>query len=113
MNAKINLENLRKWLATKELNEEYVDVEPTCKIQKAHWVEQDKILWKGAPPSVDIEYDAAHQYIIKAVLQIDKRSTSLRAAEIQDIFIKELLKAEIITESECKKLLGQPAEYSK
>lgn len=104
INQRINVNNLYKYLSSKKIKEEYLDIDSTgTRIKKITWQEEDVNKWLGCPPIVDITFDIAHSFLLAVFLEIDKKSGRLREVELEKLFLEELKEQGVIIIEENQK----------
>jgi hypothetical protein len=100
VNCRISLEKLREYLATKDVKEEDLEIESIggARVKKLTYEEDDKEKWLGCPPTIEIQFDEVHEYLLKVFMQIDKRAGTLREAAAERIFMQGMRDAGVIVQ---------------
>ena len=58
--------------------------------------QKDEELWEGAPPRIEISYDAKNGFLLTAAFTIDRKANDKTELELQAIFIEMLVEAGVI-----------------
>ncbi len=97
-NLPVELEALRRFLATKLLEEEDVDADQRTRVHKVAWQETDDALWGGSAPRVELLYDERHAFLLKVYLQVDKNRKHLSRDALKARFLEHLRAAGVLEE---------------
>ena len=99
---KINVENLTKYLYTKNISHEDRDYDKVTDIVKVQWTEDDRRDWGGFAPKVTIEYEEFNGYMLNITLAYNRRQARrdlvFNARELKAKLMDQLKAAEIFEE---------------
>ena len=56
--------------------------EPSQKLKKVKWAEDDVELWDNAPPVIEMQYDHFNEFLLSVSFQIDAKKTTMREKEV-------------------------------
>ena len=99
-NTRIDASALKDYLDTKDLAVSDGQLGLGGSLTKsAVWDEDDEAVWEGAPPPLEISWDAVNGFLLNVGFTIDKKNSSKTELELQVIFMKELTAAGVVKES--------------
>lgn len=90
INQPLNMANYQKFITTRQLEDEDIDIDGTEKYRKLSWREPPAWRWRGDPPQVDVTIDETNGFLVKYFLQYNKNRGRLRGYEVSDIFMEIL-----------------------
>jgi hypothetical protein len=90
VNRRVDIEKLNAFIRTRSVNvtDTIVDKEGTRR--KMTWDEEDDDLWGGTSPTIEIYFDATHEFWLSVYFQIDTKKTMLREKGLMKVFVKLL-----------------------
>jgi len=86
----LDLEAYRKFMKTRRLEDEDIDVDGPEKYKKVSWREPWSLTWRGEAPQVEVTIDETNGYLVKYFIQYNKNKGSLRGHEVSERFLKIL-----------------------
>jgi hypothetical protein len=96
LNRKIDAKVLKDFLDEKPLEVSDAGISTENNRKSAIWEEEDEELWEGAPPRIEIQYDAKNGYLLVAQFTIDRKESDKSELELQAIFIEMLIEAGVV-----------------
>merc|ERR1711939_1268179 len=90
VNQKIDVQALEKYIETKKIEVTDSMSEPNLDMKKVSWQEEDKNLWKGPPPKIEIQYDERYGFLLVVFFALDKKRSKLDENGLMAVFNKEL-----------------------
>lgn len=99
INRRIDVRALYAWLASKDVGQEDVEREGQMNRSKVEWMEQpDEAKWLASPPKIQIVFDAVHEYLLNAFIQVSKSTKHLTVEQLREEFDAELERAGVYVE---------------
>lgn len=95
-NTKIDSKKFKAYLDTKDLAISDGQLGEGSLMKSAVWDEDDESIWEGAPPHLEVSYDAANGYLLKVGFTIDRKASSKSEVELQIILIQQLIEAGVV-----------------
>lgn len=96
----MNVEKFRELLKTKATTREDVDNDKLTNVVRIAWEEDDKLAWDGAPPTIQVEYDARNSFLLFITVNYNRRLASKgkarTASEVEKQVMSELYKFEVL-----------------
>jgi len=103
MLKKINVENLQKYLHSKNIKLEERGYEKVTDTVKVVFVEDDKRDWGGHAPEISMEYEELHGYMLSVAMSYNRRKARanlvFNARELKMKLMDQLKAAEVFEES--------------
>lgn len=91
LNRKIDAKSLKGFLEQKPLEVSDAGISTESNRKSAIWEEEDEELWEGAPPRIEISYDAKNGFLLTAAFTIDRKESDKTELELQEIFCNLLV----------------------
>lgn len=86
----LNMEAYKKFILTRKLEDEDIEVDGREKYRKLSWEEPKDRRWQGNSPQVEITVDETNGFLVKYFMQYNKNKGKLRGHEVGDIFMEIL-----------------------
>merc|ERR1711924_108426 len=90
IDQKLNMEAYRKFIATRKLEDEDIEIDGREKYRKLSWKEPTlgptSWRWKG-DPQVEMVVDETNGFLVKYFLQYNKNKGLLRGHQVSDVFV--------------------------
>eukprot|EP01117_Protostelium_nocturnum_P009319 TRINITY_DN3338_c0_g1_i1.p1 TRINITY_DN3338_c0_g1~~TRINITY_DN3338_c0_g1_i1.p1 ORF type:complete len:862 (-),score=280.18 TRINITY_DN3338_c0_g1_i1:42-2627(-) len=99
-NVPLNKENLYKFLAGKDLQEEEIGMEEKMLVKKVSWNEEDDAKWGGSAPSIELSFDSKHSYLLSLFLQVEKVNKNINEKNIKEIIWQDLIQNGVVLKAE-------------
>ena len=96
-NTKIDKLKFKEYLDTKDLAVSDGQLGDGSLLKSAVWDEDDESVWEGAPPHLEVAYDAQNGFLLKAGFTIDKKLSTKSEIELQIIFMSQLVEAGVVS----------------
>jgi len=92
MNHRINLPAMTRFLATKPIAEESVDIAANTAIRKVHWEEVDPAPWQGSLPLIEVQFDRQYGFLLCVTFTVSKpcRSSEVNEERLRETFFGQL-----------------------
>jgi len=105
-NVPINLQALQDMLMYKYVVQEDLDSDESSTFKKLVYNEMDTLKWRGDPPKVEILYDSGISYLLRVAFHLNRSGTRLTPEAVYDLFIEDLVLAQVINVQQSKELLA-------
>jgi hypothetical protein len=93
VDRKINVAKLKEFMSTRKVDVFDSIMEEKSLLKKMTWTEEDAELWGGCPPTCEIFFDEAYEFMLSVYFQIDSKKTHFREKELTETFEKMLVDA--------------------
>eukprot|EP00873_Tetraselmis_striata_P007223 jgi/Tetstr1/427487/TSEL_017614.t2 len=87
-NIPINVGALKRMIKSKSIQSESWEREDKCNIMQCVYIDNSAV-WKGEAVKIDIQYDIASRYLLKAYIQVN-RGAELQTVDVENVFLEEL-----------------------
>eukprot|EP00960_Hanusia_phi_P028456 747419-Hanusia_phi.AAC.7 len=92
-----SVEGLHTFFSDKIVDFTDTDVESTVTLREVEWEEDadddNELKWLGCAPSIELQYDAVNQFILRVVFSVDRKSSFATEEDLVKILLQDLVMA--------------------
>ena len=96
INKKIQLEKMLNYLIERKPDVEDTESDARSLIKKFSWSETDPVLWKGEPPKIEIHVDMRYGFLLKALIQVASKKSTITQSEVTALFFEGMREAGVL-----------------
>jgi len=74
------------------------DLSANLRVRKYTWVEPSARKWQGRSPSVEVEVDEEHAFLLRVMLTANRHKSQISTEQLQNLFLEALVAAEVFVE---------------
>ena len=90
INKKMDVKKFETYLESKVIEVTDAVSEPHGDLKKAAWNEEDKVLWDGEPPKLEVQYNQTYGFLLAVTFSVNKRRTNLDEGGLLSRFMEEM-----------------------
>ena len=90
INKKMDVKKFETYLLAKTIEVTDAVSEPHGDLKKAAWNEDDKTLWNGEPPKLEVQYNQTYGFLLSVTFSVNKRRTNLDENGLFETFMEEM-----------------------
>ena len=90
INKKMDVKKFETYLLAKTIEVTDAVSEPHGDLKKAAWNEEDKTLWNGEPPKLEVQYNQTYGFLLSVTFSVNKRRTNLDENGLFETFMEEM-----------------------